>query len=203
MKLYYIPGACPLASHIVACEGGLPLEIERVDSKNGYKTETGEDYLKINPKGYVPALKLDNGEILTETLAVIQYLGDQAPDKGLTPAAGSFARYRLEEWLSFMNSEIQKSFGPLFKSAMPEASKEAARATLDQRFAYMNDHMAKNTFVMGDQYTIADPYLFTILGWPAYVGYDLTRFPHLQAFAARIAERPAVQKALREEGLLG
>ena len=202
MKLYYIPAACSLASHIVALEAGLPLKIEKVDPAKGHKTETGEDFLKINPKGYVPTLKLDDGNILTECLAVLHYLADQAPEKALTPAAGSFASYKLEEWLAYISTEIHKSFGPLFTPTMPEAGKELARANLNKRFGYLNEHLAKNTYVMGDKFGIADAYLFTVLGWPAFVGFDLAPFPNLQEFAARIGQRPAVQAALREEGLI-
>lgn len=202
MKLYYAPAASSLAPHIVAREAGLSLEIEKVNVRGDHKTETGEDFYKINPKGYIPALKLDDGNILTECVALMQYLADQAPGKNLTPAAGSFQYYQLEEWLAFMNSEIHKSFGPLFNPAMPEAAKELARANLDRRFAYLDEHLAKNTYVMGDKYSIADSYLFAILGWPAYAGYDMAKFPNLQSFAARISQRPAVQAALRAEGLI-
>lgn len=200
MKLYYSPGACSLSPHIVAREAGLPLTTVRVDTKNK-KTEAGDDYRAINPKGYVPLLVLDNGERLSEGPAIVQYLADLAPAAKLAPANGTFERYRLQEWLNFITSEIHKQFSPLFDGTMPEEAKEKFRNKLAGRFDWIAAQLEGRDHLMG-WFTVADAYLFTVLGWARYTGPDLARWPVLQAYVARIAARPHVQEALRAEGLL-
>ncbi len=198
MKLYYTPGACSLSPHIVLREAGLTFDLEKVDLA-GKKTADGGDYLKVNPKGYVPALGLDTGEVLTEGPAIVQYLADRKPDTGLAPAQGSFERYRLQEWLAFINSELHKSFGALF-GPLPEPSKQAARETIAKRFAYVEQQLAGKSFLMGNRFTVADAYLFVILSWANDLKIDLA--PNLSAYFKRIAERPKVQEAMRAEGLM-
>lgn len=200
MKLYYAPGACSLSPHIVINEAGLSARYVKVDLK-AKKTESGSDFLSINPKGYVPTLELDEGAILTEGPAIVQYLADQVPQKRLVPAAGTFARYRLQEWLNFISTELHKGFGPLFYPPSPEV-KEAAAARLLERLRYVNDVLKDKAFVMGDDFTVADAYLFTVLGWARFVSLDLAPLPALGHYIARVAGRPAVQKTLQEEGLL-
>lgn len=201
MKLYYTPGACSLAPHIVLHEIGARFEAEPVDLRTK-KTASGEDFSKINPKGYVPALRLDTGEVFTEGAALLQYLGDQAPEAGLVPPHGSMERYRLIEWLAFVSSEVHKGFGPLWNPDAPEATKEGARATLAKRFGYLDEHLGRRPFLTGDRFTIADAYLFTVVNWTNLHAVDLSPYPNLQAFQARVAARPKVQAALRAEGLL-
>ncbi|MBM1169851.1 glutathione transferase GstA [Microvirga arabica] len=201
MKLYYYPGACSLAPHIVAREAGLALTIEKVDLANR-TTETGANYLAVNPKGYVPALGLQDNSVLTEVSAIIQYLADAQTEKTLAPAAGSMERYRLLEWLGFISTEIHKGFGPLWNPATPDAVKAATKERLASRFAYLDETFAKQPFLMGDTFTIADAYLFTVVNWTNFHGIDISSFPNLQAFQARIASRPAVQQALEAEGLV-
>ena len=201
MKLYYAPGTCALAPHIVLNELGLPHSAIRVDLKTG-KTEDGSDYRQINSKGYVPALDLGDGMQLTEVAVLIQYLADQAPDAGLAPANGTMARYRLQEWLNFIATEIHKGFGPLWKSDSTEDEKERTRNRLGIRLDWLAGELATREYVAGRQFTIADAYLFTILNWGQWTGVDLARWPVLQAYFARIAARPKVQQALRAEGLL-
>ncbi len=201
MKLYYYPGACSLAPHIVAREAGIPLTLEKVDLANR-TTETGANYLAINPKGYVPALGLQDNSVLTEASAIIQYLADSQSAAGLAPAAGTIERYRLLEWLGFISTEIHKGFGPLWNPATPDAVKTATKERLATRFAYLDEALGKQPFLMGDRFTIADAYLFTVVNWTNFHGIDLSPFPNLQAFQARVAARPAVQQALEAEGLL-
>ncbi|MBJ6124451.1 glutathione transferase GstA [Microvirga splendida] len=201
MKLYYYPGACSLAPHIVAREAGLPLSIEKVDLANR-TTETGANYLAVNPKGYVPALGLKDDSVLTEVSAIIQYLADAQPETKLAPAAGSMERYRLLEWLGFISTEIHKGFGPLWNPTTPDAVKAATKERLASRFAYLDETLAKQPFLMGDAFTIADAYLFTVVNWTNFHGIDISPFPNLQAFQTRIAARPAVQQALEAEGLV-
>ena len=200
MKLYYSPGACSLSPHIVALEAGLPLTTVRVDMKNK-TTEAGDDYRAINPKGYVPLLELDDGVRLSEGPAIVQYLADLAPAAKLAPANGTFERYRLQEWLNFITSEIHKQFSPLFDGTMPEEAKEKFRKKLAGRFDWIAAQLEGRDYLMGS-FTVADAYLFTVLGWARYTGPDLARWPVLQAYMARIAARPHVQEALRAEGLL-
>jgi glutathione S-transferase len=201
MKLYYYPGACSLAPHIVAREAGIPLTLEKVDLANR-TTETGASYLAINPKGYVPALGLQDNSVLTEASAIIQYLADSQTAADLAPANGTIERYRLLEWLGFISTEIHKGFGPLWNPATPDAVKTATKERLATRFAYLDEKLGSQPFLMGSKFTIADAYLFTVVNWTNFHGIDLSPFPNLQAFQARIAARPAVQQALEAEGLL-
>jgi glutathione S-transferase len=200
MKLYYAPGVCSLSPHIVAREAGLPLTLVRVDNKNK-KTESGEDYRAINPRGYVPLLELDNGERLAEGPAIVQYLADQAPAMELAPAAGTFERYRLQEWLNFITSEVHKQFSPLFDPTMPEEAKEKFRAKLASRFDWIVGQLQDREYLMG-RFGVADAYLFAVLRWTQFTGPDLARWPALQQYVARIAARPQVQAAMKAEGLI-
>ena len=200
MKLYYSPGACSLASHIALEEAQLPYTTVKVDL-GSKRTADGGDYLAINEKGYVPTLVLDNGGALTENAIVLQYIADQNPGTDLAPAHGTFARYRLGEWLNFIASEIHKGFGPLWNAMNPDEVKETARRNLAKRFAYVEKRLASTPYLMGDIFTIADAYLFVLVNWTDHLGVDLTPFPSLRDFRARIKARPAVQKAMRDEGL--
>ena len=201
MKLYYSPGACSLSPHIVLAEAGLPYTLERVDLKTK-KTETGADFFAINPAGYVPTLVLDNGEILTEGPAIVQYLADQAPASKLAPAAGSFDRVRLQEVLNYISTELHKSFSPLFNPAAPEEWKTFMRGQIVRRLEPMEKRVAGGGCLMG-AFSVADAYLFTILGWTRLVGIDLkAERPGLAEYQARIKARPGVEKAMREEGLI-
>ena len=201
MKLYYSPGACSLSPHIVLLEASLPHTLEKVDLA-AKKTAAGVDYLTINSKGSVPALQLDGGKILTEGPAVIQYLADQKPDTGLAPRAGTFERYKLMEILNYLTAEVHKSFGPLFNKEASAEAKSAARAAVAKKFDWLTTFLGGKTFLMGNTFTVADAYLFTLLTWPARTGIDLSKWPVLTAYHARIAKRPHVQQALKEEGLL-
>lgn len=200
MKLYYSPGACSLSPHIVALEAGIALQLEKVDGK-AKRTESGEDFWQINPKGYVPALALDNGELLTEGPAIVQYLADLKPESGLAPANGTLARYRLQEMLGYINSELHKTYSPLFKPDTPEQTRSERKAYLHRRYALLEAVLAKQPFLLGDQFTVADAYLFTVTNWARAVDFDLTDFPALGEFQKRVAERPAVRQALEVEGL--
>jgi glutathione S-transferase len=201
MKLYYSPGACSLSPHIVLHESGLPFEPVLASTKT-HKLQDGTDYYTINPKGYVPLLELDNGERLSEGPAIVQYIADQVPDKKLAPAAGTMARYRLIEWLNFVSTEIHKSFSPLFNPAMPEEGKKLSRERLMSRLAYVDQHLAGKSYLMGDSFSVADAYLFVTASWGQYVGIDISGLRNLGAFMKRTSERPAVQAALKAEGLL-
>jgi glutathione S-transferase len=201
MELYYAPGACSLAPHIVARELGLPISLNKVDLGTR-TTADGRDYTTVNPKGYVPALKLQEGEVLTEAAAILQYLVDQAPQAGLAPAPGTLARYRFVEWLTFISSEIHKGFGPLWNPATPEETRAATVEKLNQRFAYLDRHLAEQSFLLRDGFTAADAYLFTVASWATLLKVDLSSFANLQAYLKRVSARPAVQTALRAEGLL-
>jgi glutathione S-transferase len=201
MKLYYAPGACSLSPHIVSRELGIPLELKKVNTKD--KTiEDGGDYWKVNGRGYVPALELDNGQILTEGPAIVQYLADQKPDAGLAPKAGTFERYRLQEWLNFLTSEIHKQFSPLFKPNTPEEYKKIAKENIAARFDWLDKQLASGDHLMGKQFTVADAYLFVLLGWTKPTQIDLSRWPNLAGFHKRVGARPKVQEALQAEGLL-
>jgi glutathione S-transferase len=201
MKLYYSPGACSLSPHIALHEAGLPFQAVLASTKT-HKLVDGTDYYKINPKGSVPLLELDNGERLSEGPAIVQYIADQAPASGLAPAAGTLARYRLMEWLNFTTSELHKSFSPLFNPAMPEEAKALYRARLADRYEWVNEQLEGKKYLLGDTFTVADGYLFTVTSWCQYVGVDITGLGHLAAFMARVSARPAVQAALKAEGLL-
>ena len=198
MKLYYAPGACSLSPHIVALEAGVPVTLEKVDLKT-HKTESGEDFYAVNPKGYVPALKLDDGQFLTEGPAIVQYLADQKPASKLAPANGTFERYKLQEWLGFINSEIHKNFSPLFGAASDEV-KADAKAKIAKRFDYVNGELAGKQFLFGDNFTVADAYLFVMLTWAHHLKIALPA--NLSAFFARTAQRPKVHQAMKEEGLV-
>jgi glutathione S-transferase len=201
MKLYYSPGTCSLASHIALYETGLQFETDRL-IKTTKMTTGGENYMQINPKGYVPALKLDNGSILTEGAAVLQYIADQKPDSGLAPPCGTMERYHLQEWLTYISSEIHKSFSPLFNKDASEDVKSHAHSMLSKRLVYAEAQLADKPFLMGDHFTVADAYFFVVMNWSKIVGFDLAPFPNIKEYLARIAVRPAVQAAMKAEGLL-
>lgn len=201
MKLYYSPGACSLASHIALYETGLPFEIDRL-IKTTKMTVGGEDFMKINPKGYVPTIKLDDGSILTEGAAVLQYIADQKPDSGLAPKCGTMERYHLQEWLTFISSEIHKSFSPFFNKDAPEETKNIARNNLNKRLPHVETQLSNTPYLMGDRFTVADAYLFVVVGWSKHAGFDLGPFPKIQEYMARVAARPAVQAAMKAEGLI-
>jgi len=200
MKLYYSPGACSLSPHIVVSEAGLPVELEQVNLAE-HKTATGQDYMAVNPKGYVPALRLDDGSILTEGPAIVQYLADQKPASGLAPAAGTIDRYRLQEWLTFIGTELHKSFSPLFNKASSDDVKNTAKTSINKRLAWLNDQLAGRQYLMGGKFTVADAYAFTIVNWTNFVGIDLKDYPNLGAYMARVGGRPKVHEALKAEGL--
>ena len=200
MKLYYSPGACSLSPHIVARETGVAIDLERVDNK-AKKTETGADYWQINPKGQVPVLALDDGELLTEGPAIVQYIAEQAKSD-LMPVAGSKERYRVIEWLNFITSEVHKSFTPLFKPNTPDAYKPIVKENLAARFSYIDQQLAGKTYLLGDKFTVADAYLFTVLRWSSLQQIDLSRYPNITAYMGRVGERPKVKEALQAEGLL-
>ncbi|MEJ6655429.1 MAG: glutathione transferase GstA [Pseudomonas sp.] len=202
MKLYYSPGACSQAVHIVLNEGGFSFDKEQVDLASK-KTASGGDYTKVNPNGYVPALALDGGETLTEAAVILGYLADQVPDRKLAPASGSMARYRLQEKLNFITTELHKNYGPLFNPSMPEEWRGQVKATLARRLDYIAGQLEGKQYLMGDDFTVADAYLFTILGWSKMLKVDLSPWPVLSSYTSRIAERPAVQAALKAEGLIG
>ena len=200
MKLYYAKGACSLSPHIVLLEAGLPFTLEKVDFATR-KTDQGVDYSTVNSKGSVPTLELDDGKRLTEGPAIVQYLADQKPDSGLAPRAGTFERYQLMEILNFITSEVHKNFSPLFNNASPEM-KEAARTAVGKKFDWLSGFLGGKPYLMGNSFTVADAYLFTVVGWTGHVGIDLNKWPVLAAYHSRIAQRPKVQQALKEEGLL-
>jgi glutathione S-transferase len=198
MKLYFAPGACSLSPHIVLRELGLPFDLVKVDL-GAKRTADGGDYKTINPKGYVPALLTDDGHVLTEGPALVQYLADRKPEAKLAPANGSFARYQLQEWLNFISTEIHKSFSALFNPAMPEAAKEVNMAKLKQRFAELDVVLAKQDFLTGAQFSVADAYLYTVLRWAGHFNIDLNQWLALVRFFARVDARPAVQAAVTAE----
>jgi glutathione S-transferase len=201
MKLYYAPGACSLSPHIVSRELGIPVELKKVNTKD--KTiEGGGDYWKVNGRGYVPALELDSGEVLTEGPAIVQYLADQKPEAGLAPKAGSLERYRLQEWLNFLTSEVHKSFSPLFKPNTPEDYKPIAKQNIATRFDWLEQQLAGKDYLTGKQFTVADAYLFVLLGWTKPTQIDLSRWPNLAAFQKRVGSRPKVKEAMQAEGLI-
>lgn len=201
MKLYYSPGACSLASHIALYETGLPFEIDRL-IKTSKLTTGGEDFMQINPKGYVPTIRLDDGSILTEGAAVLQYIADQKPDSGLAPKCGTMERYRLQEWLTFISSEIHKSFSPFFNKEATDDVKTNARNHLTKRLGYVETQLTNKMFLLGEHFTVADAYMFVVVSWSNHVGFDLDSFPRIQEYLARIAARPAVQAAMKVEGLI-
>lgn len=196
MKLYYTPGVCSLAPHIALREAGLDVRLEKVDDGNRGA------YRAVNPNGYVPALEIRPGEILTEGPAIMQYIADLAPAAGLAPANGSMERYRLQSWLNYITSELHKGFSPLFKPGMPAPAKTMFREQIAQRLETVERRLAQHEYLLDSGFSVADAYLFVVTGWSGFVGVDLTPFPHLLAFRERIAARPAVQAAMRAEGLL-
>ncbi len=201
MKLFYFPGACSLSPHIVAREAGIELELEKVDLQKKL-TASGLDYLKINPKGYVPALQLDNGDVITEGPAVVQYLADQNPGSALAPAWNTFERYRLQEMLAYLNSEIHKSFSPLFNPAITPAARDERIAYLRKRYALIEQRLGNHPYLVGEHFTVADAYLFTLTNWTGHIKVDFSQFANVMAFQKKISARPAVQAALRAEGLI-
>lgn len=200
LTLYYSPGACSLSPHIALREAGLTFDLEQVNLKEK-KTKSGDDFLKINPKGYVPALKLDSGYVLTEGPAIVQYIADQRPKLNLAPENGSPERYQLQEWLTYIGTEIHKTFSPLFNPATPEDYKGVAKEYLGKRFAYVDGRLKGQDYLTGPHFTVADAYLFTVTNWANFVAIDLSPYPNLKAFQARVAARPKVQDALKAEGL--
>lgn len=201
MKLYFATGTCALSPHIALLEAGLQFEAERVDLR-AKTTAGGGDYLAVNPKGYVPALQLDDGTVLTEGPAIVQYIADQVPAKNLMAPAGTMERYKQIEWLTFINSEIHKTFSTLFNPATPEATRENQRQLLARRFDFVEKTLADRTFLTGSTYTVADGYLFTVLNWAAPCKIDMTPWPNLLAFQSRVAARPCARAAMIAEGLI-
>lgn len=201
MKLYFSPGACSLSPHIVLLEAGLAFTTEQVDLR-AKQAAGGADFRLVNPKGSVPALMLKDGAVLTEGPAIVQFLADLVPEKNLAPAAGSFERYRLVEWLNYIGTEVHKGFSPLFNRAATPEMRDMAISALTVRFGHLARSLDGRDYLMGERFTVADAYLFTVLNWCGFSGIDLAPWPLLQAFQARVAARPAVQQALRDEGLL-
>jgi glutathione S-transferase len=200
MKLYYSPGACSLSPHIALREAGLDFTLEKTDLRSK-QTMSGGDIRRDNPKGMVPVLVLDNGDVLTEGPAIVQWIADQNPDAELAPAAGTMPRYHLMEWLNFITSELHKSYSPLFNPNAPEEYKAIARTALAERYAFVNDKLAGGPYLMGRQFTVADGYLFTVTNWARIVKFDLTSYPNVVAFQERVRARPKVQEAMKAEGL--
>jgi glutathione S-transferase len=200
MKLYYAPGACSLSPRIVAAEAGIEVSFEKVDGASK-KTASGADFYGINPKGYVPALELDNGEVLTEGPAIVQYLADLKPDKRLAPANGTLERYRVQEMLGYINSEIHKSYSPMFNPKSTPEVKAEREEYLRKRYDLIEKRLEGRQYLFGDTFTVADAYLFTVTNWANFLKINLSPFPNLLAFQKRVAARPAVQAALAAEGL--
>ena len=201
MKLYYSPGACSLSPHIVLQETGLPYEAVLASTKTK-KLQDGTDYYTINSKGYVPTLELDDGTRLTEGPAIVQYLADQVPEKKLAPAAGTMPRYRLQEWLNFITSELHKGIGGLFNPAMPEEAKALMREKATSRLQWVDAQLEGKDYTMGNAFSVADAYLFVVTNWTGHLGIDISKMKNLSAFMERMKARPAVQAAMKAEGLL-
>ena len=201
MKLYFSPGACSLSPHIALREAGIAFDLVPANMKT-HTLADGTDFYGINSKGYVPLLELDDGERLSEGAAIVQYIADQAPESHLAPANGTMARYRLQEWLNFITSEIHKGFSPLFNPAMPAEAKTLAKDKLADRFKWLDSKLEGRSYLMGDTFSVADAYLFTTANWSKHVGLDISSLANLAAFLGRVAARPAVQAAMRAEGLL-
>lgn len=200
MKLYYLQGACSLASLISLIEVGAKFEPVAVDRKTK-KLPDGRDYTEVNPKGYVPALELDDGEVLTENTAVLPYIADLNPSANLAPPAGTRARFRLQEWLGYVNSEVHKNFSPLFNPSTPEATKQTARDNIARRLAFIEERLGDKSFLLGENFSVADAYLYVILSWRQKLGVDISGFPKVTALYERIRARPSVQSARKAEGL--
>ena len=201
MKLYYYPGACSMAPHIVLHEAGYTFDLEKVDLANK-RTASGEDYSKVNPKGYVPAIRLDDGEVLTEVAVILQYLADQKPQSGLAPKAGTMERYRLIEWLNFVATEIHKTLGALFNPNITPEWKENQITLFGKRCDVLTRNLGGKQYLMGDKFSLADAYLFTILNWSNFLNVDMSKWPELKDYMARVAARPAVKEAMKAEGLV-
>jgi glutathione S-transferase len=201
MKLYYSPGACSLSPHIALLEAGLPHDLVKVDLR-AKKLENGDDFLKVNPKGQVPALALDSGELITEGPVIVQMIADQAAGKNLAPAHGSSERYKLLEWLNFITAELHKNFGPMFSPVLADEAKAFFKDRVMAKFKYIDSQMAGRDYLMGSHFTVADGYLFTMLSWADRMKFDLSAMPNLLAYKARVAARPKVQEALTREGLM-
>ncbi len=200
MKLYYSPGACSLSPHIVLHEAGLPFEAVLASTRT-HKLPDGTDYYSINPRGYVPLLEFDDGQRLTEGPVIVQWIADQAPEKRLAPPAGTMARYRVMEWLNFVSAELHKQFSPLFNPAYPEEARAINREKLLGRYAWVDEQLSGRQYLMGDDFTVADAYLFTVTRWTVPMKLDISSRADLAAYMARVGRRPAVQRALKEEGL--
>jgi glutathione S-transferase len=201
MKLYYSPGACSLSPHIALLEAGLPYDLVKVDLR-AKKLENGDDYLTINPKGQVPALALDNGELVTEGPVIVQMIADRASAKNLAPARDSAERYKLQEWLNFITAELHKNFGPMFSPVLADEAKAFFKDRVMGKFKYVDSQLAGRDYLMGKQFTVADGYLFTMLSWADRMKFDLSGLNNLKAYQARVGARPRVQEALTKEGLL-
>ncbi len=201
MKLYYTPGVCSMSPHIVLCELGLPHELVKVDLAT-HMTADGRDYTVINPKGYVPALELDDGQLLTEGPAIVQYLADLKPAAGLLPPAGTIERARVQEWLTFIGTELHKSFSPLFNPNASADWKAAALANIQRRLGYVDKMLTGRDYLTGANFCVADAYLFTVIGWTRFQNIDLAPWPAIAAYQQRVMARPAVQAAMRDEGLI-
>jgi glutathione S-transferase len=191
MKLYIKPGACSLSPHIVVREAGLPVEVIRADTKS-------PDFQKINPKGYIPVLQLDDGQYLSEGAVIVQYLADQKPESRLAPRNGTLERYRLQEWLNYVATEIHKGFSPLFRKPEAQARQQIVDG-LEKKFAFLSEQLGKNAFLTGERFTVADAYLFTVLTWARGVSIELSKWPALKAWFDKVADRPAVKDALQAE----
>lgn len=201
MRLYYSPGAGSMAVHIILRESGLPFDLEKVNLHK-QQTVSGEDYSQINPKSYVPALELDDGQLLTEAAVILQYIADQKPKANLAPRSGTMERYRLMEWLNFLATEVHKQFSPLFNPKITPEAKQAQIRYLGRRFDYLAEHLTDSPYVLNGRFTVGDAYLFTLLNWTALLGVDLGKWPALRDYMARIGERPAVREAMKAEGLV-
>ena len=201
MKLYYSAGACSLTPHIALIEAGLAFEAISAPTKT-HQLPDGSDYYKVNPLGYVPLLVLDDGRQLRECAVIIQYIADQAPDKHLAPANGTFERYKLQEWLSFIGTELHKNFSPLFTPGMPAEAKTIIKTRLIERLTWADSELAKSDYLMGEAFTVADAYLFNVSNWTKFVAVDISKLENLAAFRARVSARPAVLQAMRAEGLI-
>lgn len=201
MKLYFTPGACSLAPHIALRESGLRFELEQVDLGTK-ETASGTDFLQLNPKGYVPALFLDDNSILTEVPVVLQFIADLKPESGLAPVAGSRERYRLQEWLNFVSTELHKGLSPLFNPDLTCASRQMIRSAINTKFTFVDRHLENHEYLLNGQFTVADTYAFAIVQWKNYFDIDLAPWPNLAAYYARIANRPTVRGAMTAEGIL-
>jgi len=199
MKLYFSPGSCSLSPHIVLCEAGANFELEQVNNQEK-KTKSGKDYWTVNPKGQVPCLELDNGDKLTEGPVIVQYVADQN-GSGLAGKPGTMERYHVQEWLNFTTSELHKTFGPIFRATTPDAFKEISRANLGKRFDWIDKELAGKQYLMGDKFSVADAYMFTVMRWTQRINVDLAKWPNIKAYMDRVAARPKVQDALKAEGL--